>query len=109
MIDLDPLALVDLIRNITRFLDKRSLEIYTRKGILYRRGYLLESLPGTGKILLIYIITRKFGLDIYIPSITNILEGELKYLFDTFSHRYIIILEDIDQAGLSDKEDQEIN
>jgi mitochondrial chaperone BCS1 len=106
-IDLDPLVLADLIRNITRFLDKRSPEIYARKGIPYRRGYLLEGPPGTGKTSLIYAIAGKFGLDIYVPSITNILESELKHLFNTLSHRCIVILEDIDRAGFSDKGDQE--
>jgi mitochondrial chaperone BCS1 len=106
-IDLDPLVLADLIRNITRFLDKRSPLIYALKGILYRRGYLLESPPGTGKISLIYAIAGKFGLDIYVPSITNTLESELKHLFNTLSYRCIIILEDIDRAGLSNRRDQE--
>jgi mitochondrial chaperone BCS1 len=101
------LVLVDLIRNITRFLDKKSPKIYTRKKILYRRDYFLESLPRTRKILLIYIIIKKFGLDIYIPNITNILESELKHLFNTLSYYYIIILEDINQTSFNNRKNQE--
>ncbi|PMD51121.1 uncharacterized protein K444DRAFT_543850, partial [Hyaloscypha bicolor E] len=59
-------------------------------------GYLLYRLPETRKSSLSLFITRCFNLDIYILSLSAIINKyTLKSLFTKFLSRYIILLEDI--------------
>lgn len=76
-------------------------------GIPYRRGYLFYGPPGTGKTSLSFALAGIFGLDIYCISLMEVglTESDLNKLFTTLPRRCIVLLEDIDSAGLRRTDD----
>ena len=58
--------------------------------------------PGTGKTSLSFSLAGVFGLDIYCISLaeSSITEEDLASLFDVLPERCLVLLEDIDSAGL---------
>ncbi|CAI7655587.1 unnamed protein product [Penicillium viridicatum] len=71
----------DFLDDIKEYLHPRTRRWYTNRGIPYRRGYLLHGPPGTGK--------------------TTLDEEALLSLFSELPRRCIILLEDIDSAGIT--------
>jgi chaperone BCS1 len=72
-----------------------------------RRGYLFHGPPGTGKTSLSFALAGVFGLDIYVISLleSTITEEDLGALFNSLPRRCVVLLEDIDTAGLTRRED----
>ena len=96
-----------LLNDITSFLAQDTREWYTKRGILYKRGYLLYGPPGTGKSSLSLSIAGHFDLDIYILNLASVGDGILASLFSRLPQHCIILLEDVDvatQNRLTDKE-----
>ncbi|KAF8540210.1 P-loop containing nucleoside triphosphate hydrolase protein [Trichophaea hybrida] len=89
----------ELLEDIREFLDPASQQWYSDRDIPYRRGYLLYGPPGTGKSSLSLSIAGRFGLDVYILSLSAISEASLKSLFAKLPSRCIILLEDIDAVS----------
>ena len=79
---------------------------YANRGIPYRRGYLFHGPPGTGKSSLTFALAGVFGLDIHVVSLLEptLTEEELGMLFAHLPARCIVLLEDIDTAGLIKRE-----
>ena len=79
---------------------------YANRGIPYRRGYLFHGPPGTGKTSLAFALAGFFGLHIYAVSLldSTLTEEELGTLFKDLPPRCIVLLEDIDVAGLARNE-----
>jgi chaperone BCS1 len=69
---------------------------------LHSRGYLFHGPPGFGKTSLSFALTSLFGLSVYCVSLSEVGLGEthLATLFHHLSKRCIVLLEDIDSAGL---------
>lgn len=78
---------------------------YSNRGIPYRRGYLLHGPPGTGKTSLCFAAAGLFGLKIYVVSLNSgrVTEDGLASLFQDLPRRCIVLLEDIDTAGVTQK------
>ena len=76
---------------------------YSNRGIPYRRGYLFHGAPGTGKTSLSFALAGVFGLEVYCLSLTEVTltEEDLIMLFTALPQRCIVLLEDIDCAGVS--------
>ncbi|KAF2272632.1 BCS1-like ATPase-like protein [Westerdykella ornata] len=91
-----------IVRDINEYLHPSSALWYARRGIPYRRGYLFWGSPGTGKTSLSFALAGIFGLDIYCVSLTEpgLTEACLNKLFADLPRRCIVLLEDIDAAGL---------
>lgn len=93
----------NLLDDVTFYLSGEAKGWYAARGIPYRRGYLFHGRPGTGKTSLSMAIAGQFGLDIYIISLLD------PHINDTFLHTFftnlpkgaLILLEDIDSAGLA--------
>jgi chaperone BCS1 len=91
-----------LLQDINEYLHPRTRRWYANHGIPYRRGYLFSGPPGCGKTSLTAALAGVFGLDIYVLSLLDpyINEDCLVRLFASVPSRCIILLEDVDAAGL---------
>ena len=71
-------------------------------GVPYRRGYLLHGPPGCGKTSLVRALAGNFGLKVYtLALLDQYINGQtLEKLFNMVPGRSIILLEDIDSAGI---------
>ncbi|KAF2455617.1 BCS1 N terminal-domain-containing protein [Lineolata rhizophorae] len=99
---LDPCEKRKVMRDMNEFLHPSSPRWYATRGIPYRRGYLFHGAPGTGKTSLSFALAGIFGLDIYVISLLepSLSESDLSNLFNNLPKRCIVLLEDIDTAGL---------
>ncbi|KAL7926674.1 BCS1 N terminal domain-containing protein [Trichoderma austrokoningii] len=93
----------DLIADTADYLNPATRRWYANRGIPYRRGYLLYGPPGTGKSSLSLALAGHFRMKIYIVSLSSInaTEESLTSLFGSLPTRCLVLLEDIDTAGLT--------
>ncbi|KAK3333852.1 BCS1 N terminal-domain-containing protein [Cercophora scortea] len=93
----------DLIDDVTDYLHPATRRWYSNRGIPYRRGYLLHGPPGTGKSSLSLALAGFFKMRIYIVSLSSVTSNEenLAALFAELPRRCVVLLEDIDTAGLT--------
>ncbi|KAL6854629.1 BCS1 N terminal domain-containing protein [Trichoderma novae-zelandiae] len=93
----------DLIDDAADYLNPATRRWYANRGIPYRRGYLLYGPPGTGKSSLSLALAGYFRMKIYIVSLSSInaTEEGLTSLFSSLPTRCLVLLEDIDTAGLT--------
>lgn len=91
-----------VLEDINEYLNPKTATWYANRGIPYRRGYLLAGPPGTGKSSLAWAIAGVFGLDIYCISLVDptLTEEDLGVMFTSLPRRCVVLLEDIDAAGL---------
>lgn len=99
---LDPEQKKLIINDMNEYLHPLSPKWYAQRGIPYRRGYLFHGPPGTGKTSLSFALAGIFGLGIYVISLQEptLTEGDLMQLFNSLPRRCIVLLEDVDAAGL---------
>ncbi|KZL81265.1 hypothetical protein CI238_12584 [Colletotrichum incanum] len=88
-----------LLKDIQSVLDPKARSWYARRGLPYRRGYLLYGRPGTGKSSLSISVAGCFGLDIYVLSLAALNYGQLSTLFRELPQRCVVLLEDADAVG----------
>jgi mitochondrial chaperone BCS1 len=101
-----------VLQDVNDYLHPRTPRWYASRGIPLRRGYLFYGPPGTGKTSFSFALAGVFGIDIYVISLQDISisEEDLASLFTRLPRRCIVLLEDIDTAGLRrDDEDDEEN
>lgn len=93
----------ELVDDIADYLSPGTRKWYANRGIPYRRGYLLYGPPGTGKSSLSLALAGHFNLPIFIMSLTSpqATEENVSTLFDKLPRHCVILLEDIDAAGLT--------
>ena len=98
-----------LVADITYYLTPECERFYANRGYPYRRGFLLYGPPGTGKTSFCLALAGYFNLDLYILSLNNpgISDHRLDALFDDLPQRCILLLEDVDSAGLEREKSKE--
>mgnify|MGYP000105317139 FL=1 len=93
----------NLIRDIHYFLTHP--EIYLNLGIPYKRNYLLEGIPGTGKTSLILAVASYFNMNIGILSLNKDLDDfSFMKSISNIPDDTILVLEDIDALFDDDRE-----
>lgn len=91
------------IDDIKEYLHPRTRRWYSNRGIPYRRGYLLHGPPGTGKTSLCFAAAGLLGLKLYLLNLNSksLDEDSLNSLFSDLPRRCMVLLEDIDTAGIT--------
>ncbi|KAI8275597.1 putative mitochondrial chaperone BCS1-B [Colletotrichum sp. SAR 10_98] len=110
---LDPKQKGQVLADMNEYLHPATPRWYANRGIPLRRGYLFYGPPGTGKTSLSFALAGVFGLDIFVISLLEptLTEEDLGTLFNSLPRRCVVLLEDIDTAGLSrgDEEPEDAN
>lgn len=90
-----------ILSDAQEFLDSR--DWYSRRGVPYRRGYLLHGPPGCGKTSYIMALAGKLEYDICQMNLSNssLSDERLNYLLNVAPVNSIVLLEDVDAAFLS--------
>lgn len=91
--------------DMAEFLNQETARWYSQRGLPYRRGYLFSGAPGTGKTSISFAIAGIFRLPIYVLSLQDptISENDLMVLFNDLPWKCVMILEDIDSAGIRNR------
>ncbi|KAE8374937.1 P-loop containing nucleoside triphosphate hydrolase protein [Aspergillus bertholletiae] len=91
-----------VVEDLHKFLDPRTRSWYQSRGFPYRRGYLIHGPPGTGKSSLSLALASFPYLDIYALSLSavGLDENILTTLFRDLPKHCIVLLEDVDEAGI---------
>lgn len=99
------------VDDIKEYLHPRTRRWYSNRGIPYRRGYLLHGPPGTGKTSLCFAASGLLGLTLYLLNLNSksLDEDSLMSLFQDLPSRCIVLLEDVDSAGITKKRDEADN
>ena len=85
----------NIIRDITNFMDSK--EEYVRRGIKYKRNYLLHGPPGTGKTSFITSVASMYNLDVFMVNLnTNINDIVFMKIISKLPERSLLVLEDVD-------------
>ncbi|KAK1982686.1 BCS1 N terminal-domain-containing protein [Colletotrichum cereale] len=107
---LDPKQKGQVLADMNEYLHPATPRWYANRGIPLRRGYLFYGPPGTGKTSLSFALAGVFGLDIFVISLLEptLTEEDLGTLFNSLPRRCVVLLEDIDTAGLS-RADEEVD
>ncbi len=85
----------DLVKDIQEFLEDE--EVYKKHGIPYKRTYLLEGLPGTGKTSLIFAIASILEKDVSIVNFNRTTDdGSFMNAVTNLPLNSILLIEDID-------------
>ncbi|KAL1979082.1 hypothetical protein VTN96DRAFT_7082 [Rasamsonia emersonii] len=94
------------LKSLEEFFAPDSLKWYTERCIPYRMGFLFSGPPGTGKTSLVAATATHFNLCIYRVSLKDesLSENDFMRLSAKTRPGSILLLEDIDAAGISREE-----
>ena len=87
-----------LVHDVQRFLSRGSW--YARRGIPYRRGYLLHGAPGSGKTSFITALAGSLDFNICLLNLAErgMTDDRLTHLLSNAPEGSILLLEDVDAA-----------
>jgi len=91
-----------LLRDVKEYLNPVTSRWYAQRGLPYRRGYLFYGPPGTGKTSLSLALAGELKVPLYILSLStgSLTDETLTMLFVGLPRKCIVLLEDIDCAGV---------
>lgn len=102
-----PTQMNRVVEDVKRF--ESSYEWYRERGIPYRRGYLLEGPPGTGKSSFILALAGHFERPVYIINPATIPNDNiLQKAFNAVPSNGILLIEDIDTINISERRDEPV-
>lgn len=91
-----------LLQDMGEYLDDKTVRWYEDRGIPHRRGYMFHGKPGTGKTTLAMALAGQFKLSVYMLSLLDkdVTDSSLLQLFQSITRGTLILLEDVDCAGI---------
>jgi len=94
-----------VLADVEEYMDEATMTFYANHGIPYRRGYLFHGPPGVGKTSFALALASKFNLDVYNLTLLDqeLTDSDLISLLNQLPGRSLLLLEDIDTAGLNRK------
>lgn len=95
----------DLLQKLQWFLSPKTIFDYRQRGQPHRIGCMLHGPPGTGKTSLCFALAGELLLPIYLLSLTSksMTDEGLATLFYKLPKECIVLLEDVDAAGITTK------
>jgi chaperone BCS1 len=101
-IDMEESIKLDLVRDADYYYSEQSKQFFADCGIPYRRGYLFYGPPGTGKTSFSAALAGHLGCDIYHINLASgdITDSKLHSLFLGLPQKSVVVIEDIDSAGI---------
>jgi mitochondrial chaperone BCS1 len=93
----------EVLADVEEYLEESTKQFYGNRGIPYRRGYLFHGSPGVGKTSFALALAAKFNLDVYNLTLLDqdLTDSDLVSLLNQLPGRSLLLLEDIDTAGLT--------
>lgn len=89
-----------LVEDLAAFQADR--DVYLARGIPWRRGYLFEGPPGTGKSTLIHALAGEAGRSIYVVNLNTLMgDNELIEAVNGVGRDGALVFEDIDSAKIT--------
>jgi chaperone BCS1 len=98
-----------LVTEIAHYLTAQYQRFCANRGCPYRRGFLLYGPPGTGKTSFCLALAGHFNLGLYILNLSDdgMTDEGLESLFHCLPSPCIVLIEDIDSAGLEREKTKE--
>ena len=102
-VDLDEQDKQLIVDDVKTYLAQPTKRWYENRGIPYRRGYLFHGPPGAGKTSMALALAHEFKCNVHIVSLLepNITDSSLIGLFNKLPDHTLVLLEDIDSAGIN--------
>lgn len=89
-----------LVDDLNTFIGAR--DEYRRRGTPYRRGYLFEGPPGTGKTSLIFALAGLVNRAVFVINLSNVHgDNALLAAFNQVGNDGVVVIEDIDTAEIT--------
>ncbi|KAH8920683.1 hypothetical protein BT69DRAFT_1245029 [Atractiella rhizophila] len=88
----------NIVEDVRKFMERETW--YRKRGIPYRRGYLLHGPPGSGKTCFIEALAGHFEYNICILNVSErgLTDDKLNHLLSRVPERTFVIFEDVDAA-----------
>lgn len=98
----------NIINDIKYFMDEKTERRYAKLGIPFKRNYLLEGLPGTGKSSLIHSIASELNHDICVLTFHSKIDDiTMMRALRSIEDKNILVLEDIDSLFVERKKNDD--
>merc|ERR1711902_186265 len=91
----------DLLKDVKTF--QASADYYHKRGIPYRRGYLLHGPPGTGKTSLVHSLVGRLEYGICLLNLSDMTDEDLLRSLSKVPNKCIVLIEEVDVAVPSKK------
>ncbi|OAL48574.1 P-loop containing nucleoside triphosphate hydrolase protein [Pyrenochaeta sp. DS3sAY3a] len=110
-IDMDEDVKADIVKDAEYYYSAASRKYFADCGIPYRRGYLFHGPPGTGKTSFSAALAGHLGCDIYHIHLASgeIGDSGLHRLFLGLPRKCVVVIEDIDSAGIGREHAQTVS
>tara|TARA_B100000989_G_C19527118_1_gene467538 strand:- start:1514 stop:2725 length:1212 start_codon:yes stop_codon:yes gene_type:complete len=97
-----------ILQELRDFLSSETEELYENLGVNYKKNYLFEGVPGSGKTSLIFSLASELGMDIAILHFDSKLT-DVKFLqaIQRLPKNCVLVIEDVDHLFIERKKNDE--